>query len=194
MNKTRQDKKDLRIVCHENKNKLEVCISRLVNNEIGGFKDFYDQVAPLIYGITRKVLQDPSQAEEVTQEVFLEIWRSAHKFNPEKGSVKSWVAVIAHRRAVDRVRSEQASRSRDDNYYQLKPTSIDIVAEEATKNFNYAELSKAINNLTEPQRQALELAYYQGYTYREVAFKLGEPAGTVKTRIRDAIIKLRKQL
>jgi len=174
-------------------NELEICIKKFSNKETDDFENFYDKISPLVYGITRKIIRDPAQAEEVTQEVFIEILRSANNYNPEKGSVKSWVAVMAHRRAVDRVRSEQASRFRDDKHHQLEPIEIDIVAEEATKQFDYTRLSKAIGNLSDLQQQALELAYYQGHTYSEVALKLGEPAGTIKTRIRDAIVKLRAQ-
>jgi RNA polymerase sigma-70 factor (ECF subfamily) len=158
------------------------------------FGEIYDLVGGLVYGIVRKVVRDPAQSQEVAQEVFLEIWRLAPRHDPSKGSVKSWVATIAHRRAVDRVRSEQAARNREERQHRLDPPPGDEVAEEIDDRFEHDRVRRALSLLTDVQREAVELAYYGGYTYREVAALLQAPQGTIKTRIRDGLIRLRDQL
>jgi RNA polymerase sigma-70 factor (ECF subfamily) len=158
------------------------------------FSQIYDQLAGLVYGIVRRVVRDPAQSQEVAQEVFLEIWRLAPRHDRARGSVRSWVATIAHRRAVDRVRAEQAARDREQRQHRLDPSPTDTVAEEIDDRFEHDRVRRALSKLTDAQREALELAYYGGYTYREVAMMLRTPHGTVKTRIRDGLIRLRDQL
>lgn len=158
------------------------------------FGELYDRLAPLVYGIILKVLRDPAISQEVAQEVFLELWRTATRYSSERGSVKSFVATIAHRRAVDRVRSEQSRRDREDREYRLAPTESDSLAEELADDFELSRIEKAMSSLTAAQRESLELAFYGGHTYREVAALLGVAEGTVKTRIRDGLIKVRDHL
>jgi RNA polymerase sigma-70 factor (ECF subfamily) len=158
------------------------------------FGEIYDLLAGLVYGIIRKVVRDPAQSQEVAQEVFLEIWRLAPRHDPSRGSARSWVATIAHRRAVDRVRSEQAARDREERQHRLDPTPVDTVVDEVDDRFEHDRVRRALAVLTDTQRQAVELAYYGGYTYREVAALLHAPHGTIKTRIRDGLIRLRDQL
>jgi len=145
-----------------------------------------------------KVVRDPAQTEEVVQEVFVELWRIAPRFDAGKGSVASWVATIAHRRAVDRVRSEQASRNRVERELSKVEPATDVVSETVVDvdhaDFERRRVRRALERLTEMQRQALELAYFGGYTYREVAVLLDVPEGTIKTRIRDGMIRLRDEL
>lgn len=158
------------------------------------FAQLYDHLAPMVHGVVLKVVRDPSQSEEVTQEVFVELWRSATRFDSSRGSVRAWAAMVAHRRAVDRVRSEQASRRRDDRESIAAPTSHDPVVAEVESSIDQYRVRKAMGSLTAAQREAVELAYFGGYTYREVATLLSVPEGTIKTRIRDGMIKLRDEL
>ena len=156
------------------------------------FSLLYDDLAPMLYGTVLRVVRDPSMAEEVTQEVFVELWRLAARFDAERGSVRSWAAVIAHRRAVDRVRSEQSRRTREtsDQTRSYSPPT-DVVSDAVTAEDERTLVRQALDHLTPAQREAVTLAYYGGRTYREVAAMLDLPEGTVKTRIRDGLIKLR---
>ncbi len=162
------------------------------------FAELYDETAALVHGIVRRVVRDPSQTEEVVQEVFVEIWRLAPRYDGTRGSVTSWMATIAHRRAVDRVRSEQASRNRVEREAAKVTRDHDVVSEPVIEQeqaaFERRRVRKALDRLTDMQRQAVELAYFGGHTYREVAVLLGEPEGTIKTRIRDGMIRLRDEL
>lgn len=158
------------------------------------FADLYDLFAGLLFGIVVRVVRNPALSEEVTQEVFLEIWRLAPRYDESKGSVKSWMASIAHRRAVDRVRSEQAARDREDREHALAVDPIDPMAEALTDRLQSERIRQAMQALTETQRSAIELAYFGGHTYREVAVLLDIAEGTAKTRIRDGLIRLRDHL
>lgn len=162
------------------------------------FAELYDATAALVHGIVLRVVRDPAQSEEVAQEVFVEIWRLAPRFDGTRGSVTSWMATIAHRRAVDRVRSEQSARDRAERdgakaVREHDDASVPVV-ELDTAAFDRRRVRRALDRLTEMQRQAIELAYFGGHTYREVAVLLGEPEGTIKTRIRDGMIRLRDEL
>lgn len=156
------------------------------------FAELYDALSGAVYGLVKRILRDPAQSEEVSQEVLLEVWRTAPRFRPDRGSAKSWILTMAHRRAVDRVRSEQASRERDDRVATgaLVP-AFDVVSETVANRFEADQVRRALSQLTDLQRQAIELAYYGGLTYREVAQLLDTPLGTIKTRLRDGLIRLR---
>ena len=158
------------------------------------FAEIYDTLAPTVHGIVRRVVRDPDHAEEVTQEVFVETWRLSPRYSPDRGSVAAWVATIAHRRAVDRVRSEQSSRDRQARHEREAIVVAEGVEAVVTDRLERDRVRRALDLLATPQRQALELAYYGGHTYREVAVLLGAPEGTVKTRIRDGLIRLRDHL
>ena len=159
------------------------------------FAALYDSVGPLVHGVVRRVVRDPAQSEEVTQAVMVEVWRTAVRFDPDRGSARTWILTMAHRRAIDRVRSEQASRNRAQRVAdQQHARDFDEVSERVELDFEHEQVRTALSTLTELQRQAVELAYYQGFTYREVAELLGTPLGTIKTRMRDGLIRLRDAL
>ncbi|MEU7473160.1 sigma-70 family RNA polymerase sigma factor [Streptomyces sp. NPDC012403] len=156
------------------------------------FEDLYGLVSGPVYGLVRRVVRDPAQSEEVAQEVLLELWRSAARFDPGRGSALSWVLTLAHRRAVDRVRSARAAGEREQREARRGPgPAFDQVAEEVEAGLEREWVRRCLDRLTALQRQSVTLAYYDGYTYREVAERLSLPLGTVKTRMRDGLTRLR---
>jgi RNA polymerase sigma-70 factor, ECF subfamily len=157
------------------------------------FAMLYDQIAPVVYGLARRVVRDAQIAEDVAQETLVEIWRQAPRFDPSKGRAMSWVAVIAHRRAVDRVRSEQSHRNRDVLVASERHGSSngDEISAAIVREDTRTEVADSLACLTDLQREAIQLAFYDGRTYGEVAKLLDIPVGTAKTRIRDGLIKLR---
>ena len=173
---------------------LATLLSRAGRGDQSAFAELYDQLAPLLYGVVLKVVRDPSQSEEVTQEAFIELWKLAPRYDPSRGSVRSWAATLAHRRAIDRVRSEQASRDRTEREAHKRPIQSSDVAEQVVANIDGTRVRRALERLTEMQRQAVELAYFGGHSYREVALLLDVAEGTIKTRIRDGMIRLRDEL
>ena len=154
------------------------------------FAGVYDHLAPAVYGLARRVVRDPARAEDVAQEVFLSVWRFATRFDPDKGSARTWVMTLAHRRAVDLVRSEEAT-SRREAAAGTEDTPFDVVAEQATADIEGERVRRCLQALTELQREAVTLAYYGGYTYPEVSALLQTNHSTIKTRMRDGLIRLR---
>jgi RNA polymerase sigma-70 factor, ECF subfamily len=174
---------------------LDRLLVLVAGGDEGAFAELYRRVAPTVLGLVGKVVRNPAQAEEVTQEVFIEIWRSASRFDPGRGRARSWVMTFAHRRAVDRVRSAERAARRDDlagRRDQGRP--YDEVAEQVEAGLEREHVHRSLDALTELQREAVVLAYYGGHTHREIAELLGVPAGTVKTRLRDGLIRLLDQL
>ncbi len=169
---------------------------RLVGGgDVEAFERLYDRLAGPVLGVVRRVLRDPAQSEEVAQEVLVEVWRTAARFDRERGGASTWVLTMAHRRAVDRVRSAQAATDRDARAAQLDQTpAYDEVSEQVETRLEREAVRRALDALTELQREAVRLAYYGGFTHREVAELLGVPLGTVKTRLRDGLIRLRDAL
>ncbi len=165
-------------------------LSQVALGDEAAFAKLYDELAPRVYGLCRRIVRDPAQAEEVTQEALVEVWRTAGRYDPAKGSASAWVLTIAHRRAVDRVRAEQASTDRE-RRLATEEVPYDDVVEEATARLERQQVRRCLQGLTDLQREAITLAYYRGYSYREVADLLGAGLPTVKTRMRDGLIRLR---
>jgi len=156
------------------------------------FARLYDATSTRVVGLALRVVRDRAQAEEVAQEAFLDIWKNSGRFDPAKGSPLGWLLTIVHRKAVDRVRSAEASTRRDTTYHQQNhPVEHDSTAEAAQASLEARRVRQALTSLTPVQREALELAYFGGYTHTEVATMLELPVGTAKTRIRDGLIRLR---
>ena len=172
---------------------LEELIAQVARGDRDAFEAVYRQLAAPVYGLIRRVLRDPAQSEEVAQEVMVELWRTATRFDPKRGSVRTWALTLAHRRAVDRVRSAQAATDRELRLARQAPVAgaEDDVAEVVEARLDQQRVRHCLGALTELQRESVRLAYYGGYTYREVAELLGSPLGTVKTRLRDGLIRLR---
>jgi RNA polymerase sigma-70 factor, ECF subfamily len=170
-------------------------LSRVATGDQRAFSDLYDLIAPRMLGLVRHVLKDHAQSEEVVQEVLLEVWQTATRFDPNKGKAVTWMLTMAHRRAIDRVRSAQASRDRDTKIgIRDLGREVDTVSESVEISIEHRRVEKAMARLSDLQRQAVELAYYGGYTQSEVAEMLNIPLGTVKTRLRDGLIRLRTEL
>jgi RNA polymerase sigma-70 factor, ECF subfamily len=167
-------------------------MARVARGDADAFAELYDQMAPRVYGLIRRVLRNPAQSEEVTQEVMVEVWRTATRYDADRGSLTSWVLTMAHRRAIDRVRSEQSSTDREQAVAAASSTTeYDEVSETVTTNLEVEQVRHCLSSLTELQRESVTLAYYGGYSYREVAELLDAKLATIKARMRDGLIRLR---
>ncbi|GGU42907.1 sigma-70 family RNA polymerase sigma factor [Lentzea flava] len=170
----------------------EELLLRVARGDEDAFGQLYDLVSGGVFGLVRRVLRDQAQSEEVFQEVMLEIWRTASRFDPERGKAMTWILTMTHRRAVDRVRSAQAAANRDQRVAMMDATRpFDQVVEQVTERLEQRKVRRCLAFLTDLQRESVQLAYYQGHSYPEVASLLGVPLGTVKTRMRDGLIRLR---
>ncbi|MFJ3385621.1 MULTISPECIES: sigma-70 family RNA polymerase sigma factor [unclassified Curtobacterium] len=168
---------------------------RVAQGDQQAFSELYDELSGRVLGLITRLLKDRAQSEEVAQEVFLEVWQQAAKFDTARGSAASWVLTMAHRRAVDRVRAAQSSRDRDTKIgIRDFESGFDQVSESVEIRIEHERVSRALGRLTEFQRQAVQLAYYGGYSHSEMAEQLGVPIGTVKTRLRDGMIRLRDEM
>ncbi|MEV5410481.1 sigma-70 family RNA polymerase sigma factor [Thermopolyspora sp. NPDC052614] len=171
---------------------LEDLMRQVSFGDEAAFERLYEQLSAPVFGLVRRVVRDRAQAEEVTQEVMVEVWRTASRFDPARGSALSYVLTMAHRRAVDRVRSAQASTGREERVARMsEDIAYDQVSEAVTTRIEGERVRRCLGGLTELQRQAVTLAYYGGYSYPEVAGLLKVPLGTIKTRMRDGLVRLR---
>lgn len=171
---------------------LEKLLDRVSRGDQQAFETLYTAVAGAVFGLARRVVRDPAQSEEVAQEALIEVWRRAAHFDPRQGTAMTWIMTLAHRRAVDRVRSAQASSARDHKAaLRDRGTPYDEVAEQVERRLEREQVLRCLEQLTELQHESVTLAYYRGCTYRETADLLGVALGTVKTRLRDGLIRLR---
>ncbi|WP_309485025.1 ECF RNA polymerase sigma factor SigK [Cellulomonas sp. NS3] len=170
----------------------DALLVRAAAGDEAAFALVYDALSPAVFGTCLAVLRDRNHAAEVLQEVMVEVWRTAARFDPERGSARTWALTLAHRRAVDRVRAVQAQRNRDQRALDEQvERPFDVVAEEVEESMDRARVRHCLEGLTPTQHEAVVLAYYGGRTYREVADELAAPLATVKSRIRDGLLRLR---
>src|SRR5215468_12069158 len=169
---------------------LAALLGRVARGDHRAFELVYAELAAPVYGLVRQVLRDPAQSEEVAQEVLLEVWRTASRYDPDRGSAAAWALTIAHRRAVDRVRAENACARREQKAADPAAGEHDV-AEVVAATLEQQRVRRCLDGLTELQRESIKLAYYGGYSYPQVATLLGVALGTVKTRIRDGLIRMR---
>ncbi|HEX6249495.1 MAG TPA: ECF RNA polymerase sigma factor SigK [Nocardioidaceae bacterium] len=181
---------ELRLVSPQEPADVDELMRRAARGDSQAFEALYDELSPVVYGLARRVVRDPARAEDVTQEVFIEVWRKATRFDVERGRARTWVMTIAHRRAVDAVRRAEAQKRQDhhgapDEVSHDEPADALITAEEHTA------VRDCLDTLTDLQLESVRLAYFNGYTYGEVATLLDKPLPTIKTRMRDGLIRLR---
>lgn len=171
---------------------LDKLLLRTAQGDEDAFTGVYDAASGPVLGLVRRILRDTAQSEEVAQDVLVEVWVTAGRFRPEEGSAKTWIMTLAHHRAVDRIRSAEARSEREQKAALLERTRpFDEVTERVETQLEWQQVRRCVGLLTDMQRQAVTLAYYQGLTHKEVAEALSLPLGTVKTRLRDGLIRLR---
>lgn len=171
---------------------LASLMQRSSRGDEGAFAELYDATSARAYGLALRVVRNPAHAEEVVQEAFLDAWRTSSRFDPARGTAIGWLLTIVHRKAVDRVRSAEAATARDTTYHrESRPSEHDSTSESAHASIEAQRVRTAVSGLTEVQREAVELAFFGGYTHTQVATMLDVPVGTAKTRIRDGLIRLR---
>lgn len=174
---------------------LAASLRRCAAGDQSAFAEVYDATSARAFGLALRVLRDRAQAEDAVQEAYLQVWKQSARFDPDRGSALSWILMIAHGTAVSQVRSSQARSNREEVYErQADPLRVgreDPTAAAADASMEGDRVREALGQLTEAQRSAIELAYFQGRTHTEVAGIIGIPLGTAKTRIRDGLLRLR---
>jgi RNA polymerase sigma-70 factor (ECF subfamily) len=174
---------------------LDALLRRVANGDRDAFAAVYDLTRTRVYGLVTRVLRDTGYSEETTQEIYLEVWRTASAYDSTRGSALAWLLTMAHRRAIDRVRSEQAGTQRESRYGAANvDTPSDVVADSAIAGDERRRVTECLGALTDTQRECIELAYYGGLTYVEVSRRLAANLSTVKSRMRDALRGLRNCL
>ncbi|PWD51793.1 RNA polymerase subunit sigma [Serinibacter arcticus] len=177
---------------HDDVERLASLLRASADGDQSAFAQVYDAIGPLVYGTCLRVLRDPDLASEAMQDVMLEAWRTAASFDADRGSAKAWLATMAHRRAVDRVRSVQAQRTRDEqDAVRSYVREVDEVSDEVLRRADAERVAHCLGGLTDTQRESVTLAYWDGLSYREVAERLGAALPTIKSRIRDGLTRLR---
>ena len=181
---------ELRLVPPRGPADVDELMRRAARGDAQAFEALYDALSSAVYGLARRVVRDPARAEDVTQEVFLDVWRQATRFDVERGKAKTWVMTIAHRRAVDAVRRSEAQR-RQDHHGAPDEVSHDEPGDAVIASEEHGAVRDCLGTLTDLQLESVRLAYFNGYTYGEVATLLDKPLPTIKTRMRDGLIRLR---
>ena len=172
--------------------RLGALLEQIARGDQAAFAEFYELTSRRVFGMARRVLIDVELSEDTTQEVFLQVWQNAAKFNPEAGSPLAWLMTISHRRAVDKVRSSQSSTDREAKYgASSQDIDHDSVSDEVGSRLEAEAVVRCLETLTDTQQESVRLAYYGGLTYREVAEKLNAAVPTIKSRIRDGLIRLK---
>lgn len=174
---------------------LDALLRRVAEEDVEAFAAFYDNTRARVFGLVLRVLRDPGYSEETTQDVYLQVWRNARTYNPAAGTPLAWLMTLAHRRAVDRVRSEQSASQRESRYGAANvDLPADRVAEAVIQLDEQRQVTECLESLTDPQRECIQLAYYEGLTYVQVSERLSANLATIKSRMRDGIRGLRKCL
>jgi len=174
---------------------LDALLRRVAHHDSEAFAALYDATRARVYGMVSRVLRDRGYSEETTQDVYLQVWRTAESYDPASGSALAWLLTLAHRRAVDRVRSEQAASQRDSRYGAATvERDSDHVIDAVLSTEERQRVTACLDGLTGVQRECIELAYYQGLTYVQVSERLSANLATVKSRMRDALRGLRNCL
>jgi RNA polymerase sigma-70 factor, ECF subfamily len=174
---------------------LDALLRRVARRDADAFAAFYDATRARVFGLITRVLRDRGYSEETTQEVYLQVWRSAETYDPTAGSALAWLMTLAHRRAVDRVRSEQAGGQRESRYGAISADSpFDVVSDSVMLSDERRRVTACLDNLTDLQRECIQLAYYDGLTYVQVSERLAANLATVKSRMRDGLRGLRNCL
>ena len=171
-------------------------VGQVAQEDESALAQLYDASGSLVYGLALRILGDAGAAEEVTLDVYLQVWKQANRFDPVRGRVSTWLMTMARSRAIDKLRGKAQELSQTE--------TLDAVAETRSENPDpeqsaavaqqQARVRKALNTLSEEQRHAIELAFFNGFSQNEIAMKLNEPLGTIKTRIRNGMLKLRELL
>jgi RNA polymerase sigma-70 factor (ECF subfamily) len=170
----------------------EALVLLAARSEESALAELYDRYGRTAYGLALRVLRDQALAEDAVQEAFLTVWRTASRFVPERGKASTWILTLVHRRAVDAVRREQ--RRRADSLDRAPEPSVEGVDESAWLRLQRERVQEALSRLPDAQREALELAYYGGLSQSELAERLGQPLGTIKSRMFGGLSRLREML
>jgi RNA polymerase sigma-70 factor (ECF subfamily) len=176
-------------------NELAALIRQVADQNELAMAELYDSTSRLIYGLVSRIVADPATAEEVLIDIYMQAWRQADRYDPKRGAPLAWLTTIARSRALDRVRSGSQEQRRSEPLDAANQQASEESADEATFAGEVkAEVHKALELLSAEQREVIELAYYGGLSHSEIALELGQPLGTVKTRTRLGMIKLRETL
>jgi RNA polymerase sigma-70 factor (ECF subfamily) len=170
----------------------EALVALAARSEESALAELYDRFGRTAYGLALRILRDAALAEDAVQDAFLTLWRTAPRFVPEHGRASTWILTLVHRRAVDTVRREQ--RRRADSLERAPEPSIEGVDEDAWLRFQRERVQAALRLLPDAQREAIELAYYGGFSQSELAERLGQPLGTIKSRMFSGLSRLRELL
>jgi RNA polymerase sigma-70 factor, ECF subfamily len=170
----------------------EALVLLAARSEQSALAELYDRYGRIAYGLALRVLRDERLAEDAVQEAFLTLWRTAARFVPERGKASTWILTLVHRRAVDTVRREQ--RRRADTLERAPEVAVEGVDEHAWLRLQRERVQHALRELPDTQREALELAYYGGFSQSELAERLGQPLGTIKSRMFAGLARMRELL